>query len=156
MTRPDLSPAQVEKLTEEYTQVIEKSQGKVVREENWGLRHLAYPVNKNKKAHYVLLNLDTPPTTIAPLERQMRLDENIIRYLTIKLDELSDEKSPMMKRESQSYSDSPSQSFKKEGDGYRDRNTSSNYSKSFEDNDKYKETKEEEIEPSNTDTKGEE
>jgi small subunit ribosomal protein S6 len=89
MARQDLSETQVK-------EVITDNGGKIHKTENWGLRTLAYPINKAKKAHYVLLELDTPSDALHEMERQMGLDEDIVRHMTIREDELSDGPSIMM------------------------------------------------------------
>ena len=93
ITRPELTESQVENLTNDLIAVITSENGKVVSSENWGLRNLAYKINKNKKGHYFLLNIDCGPSAIFEYERQMRINEDIIRFLTIKIDHISDKSS---------------------------------------------------------------
>src|SRR3546814_7561016 len=83
----DLAQAQVDALAEAATKIIEDNQGKVVKTETWGLRSLAYKIAKNRKAHYVMLEIDGPGTLIAELERQNAINEDIIRYMTVRVDE---------------------------------------------------------------------
>src|SRR3954463_10317344 len=87
LARQDLAQAQVDALAENATKIIEDNGGKVVKTETWGLRSLAYRIAKNRKAHYVALDLDAPPAAIAELERQSNINEDVIRFLTIKVDE---------------------------------------------------------------------
>ena len=96
MARQDLSDSQVKDVTEAFEKVITDNGGKIHKKENWGLRTLAYPINKAKKAHYVLLELDTPPAALHEMERLMRLNEDIVRHMTIRQDELSTGPSIMM------------------------------------------------------------
>ena len=96
IARQDLSAAQVDELTNTFSKVITDAKGKVTKTENWGLRTLAYRIDKSRKGYYVLVESDTPSEAIIEMERQMRLDDNILRYMTIKLDELSDGPSVMM------------------------------------------------------------
>jgi small subunit ribosomal protein S6 len=96
MARQDLSETQVKEATTKFEKVITDNGGKIHKTENWGLRTLAYPINKAKKAHYVLLELDTPSDALHEMERQMGLDEDIVRHMTIREDELSDGPSIMM------------------------------------------------------------
>lgn len=96
IARQDISATQVDSLTEAFTNTVENGGGKVTKQEYWGLRNLAYKIKKNRKGHYVLLNLDASADVVQELERQMRINEDILRYLTIRLDELSDEPSPIM------------------------------------------------------------
>jgi small subunit ribosomal protein S6 len=96
MARQDLSETQVKEATTKFEKVITDNGGKIHKTENWGLRTLAYPINKAKKANYVLLELDTPSDALHEMERQMGLDEDIVRHMTIREDELSDGPSIMM------------------------------------------------------------
>ena len=93
ITRPELSESQVESLTNDLIVIITSENGKVISSENWGLRNLAYKINKNKKGHYFLMNIDCNPSAIFEYERQMRINEDIIRFLTIKIDHISDKPS---------------------------------------------------------------
>lgn len=89
IARQDLSDAQVKEITEACEKIIKDGKGKVVKVENWGLRTLAYRIQKNRKGHYVLIESDTPAPALLEMERTLRLNENILRYMSIKLDELS-------------------------------------------------------------------
>jgi small subunit ribosomal protein S6 len=89
IARQDLSDAQVKSITEAAEKVITDAKGKVVKTENWGLRTLAYKINKNKKGHYVLIESDAPAPAVIEMERTLRLNEEVVRYMTIRLDELS-------------------------------------------------------------------
>ena len=93
ITRPELTETQVENLINELIAIIKTENGKVQSTENWGLRNLAYKINKNKKGHYFLINIDCNPSAIFEYERQMRINEDIIRFLTIKIDHISDKPS---------------------------------------------------------------
>ena len=86
IARQDISGAQVDALTEGLTQLIVDNGGAVRKREYWGLRNLAYRMRKNRKGHYVLMNLDAPPAAVAELERTMRINEDVIRYLTIRVE----------------------------------------------------------------------
>jgi small subunit ribosomal protein S6 len=98
LARQDLAQGQVDALAENATKIIEDNEGKVVKTETWGLRSLAYRIAKNRKAHYVMLDLDAPAPAIAELERQSNINEDIIRFLTIRVDELEKGPSAMMRR----------------------------------------------------------
>ncbi|MEN9932502.1 MAG: ribosomal protein [Pseudomonadota bacterium] len=98
LARQDLTTAQVEALTEGFTKVLAEGKGKVANSEYWGLRTLAYRIAKNRKAHYVMLNIDAPATAVAEMERQVGLNEDIIRSMTIRVDALSSEPSAMTRR----------------------------------------------------------
>ena len=86
MARQDLAQAQVDALAENATKIIEDNGGKVVKTETWGLRNIAYRIAKNRKAHYVALDFDAPPPVVAELERQTQINEDVIRYMTIRVD----------------------------------------------------------------------
>ena len=98
MARQDISAQQVEDLTTHFKGVLEENGGKIGRVENWGLKSLQYRINKNRKAHYVLMDVDAPGAAIHELERQMRIHEDVLRYLTIKVDAFEEGPSAMMKR----------------------------------------------------------
>ena len=90
IARPELTETQIDNLINNLSDIITKDEGKVVKKEQWGLRSFAYKINKNKKGHYFMLNLDSAPTTIFEYERQMRINEDIIRFLTIKIDKIDE------------------------------------------------------------------
>ena len=90
IARQELSPTAVETLIKTFQKVITDEKGKVHKTEFWGLKDFAYRINKQKKGHYILMELDTDPAPLLEMERQMRLHEDIVRFLTIKLDALSD------------------------------------------------------------------
>ncbi len=98
LARQDLTTAQVETLTEGFTKVLAEGKGQVANSEYWGLRTLAYRIAKNRKAHYVMLNIDAPAAAVAEMERQVGLNEDIIRSMTIRVDALSAEPSAMTRR----------------------------------------------------------
>ncbi len=96
VARPDITAAQVETLTEELKGIIDQNGGSVGRAEYWGLKTLAYRIKKNRKGHYSLLNLDAPPAAVSEMERNMRLNEDVLRFMTIRVDELEEGPSVMM------------------------------------------------------------
>ncbi len=96
IARQDLSSAQVEDITKKYASVIETMGGKVTKREYWGLRNLAYRINKNRKGYYVLMNIDAPAAAVKEMERLIRIDEDVIRHLTVKVDELEEGPSVML------------------------------------------------------------
>ena len=98
LARQDLSAQQVEDLTKQYSDVITGLGGKVTKNEYWGLKSLSYRINKNRKAHMTLLNVDAPPAAITEIERQERLSEDVLRYLTIRVEELEEGPSAMMRK----------------------------------------------------------
>ena len=98
LARQDASAQQVEELTTQMTGIVETLGGKVVKMENWGIRSLTYRMNKNRKAHFVLLNIDGPSAAIAEIERQERISEDVIRYLSVRVDEHEEGPSAMMRK----------------------------------------------------------
>ncbi len=100
IARQDISAPQVDSLADDFSKIIEDQGGKVAKREYWGLRGLAYRIKKNRKGHYVLLNIDAPAATVQEMERQMRLHEYTLRYLTLKVDELAKDPSLMMQNAS--------------------------------------------------------
>ena len=98
LARQDLAQAQVDALAETATKIIEDNQGKVVKTETWGLRSLAYRIAKNRKAHYVMLEIDAPAGVVAELERQTQINEDILRYMTVRVDELEAGPSVQMRK----------------------------------------------------------
>ena len=98
LARQDLAQAQVDALAEIATKIVNDNEGRVVKTENWGLRSLAYKIAKNRKAHYVMLEIDAPAGVVAELERQTQINEDIIRYMTVKVDAHEDGPSVMMRR----------------------------------------------------------
>jgi small subunit ribosomal protein S6 len=87
LARQDLSQAQVDALAAAATEIVEANQGKVAKTETWGLKSLAYKIKRNRKAHFVLLNIDAPPAAVVELERQTAINEDVIRYMTVRVDE---------------------------------------------------------------------
>ena len=98
LARQDLAQAQVDALAENATKIIEDNGGKVVKTETWGLRNIAYRIAKNRKAHYVALDFDAPAPVVAELERQTQINEDVIRYMTVKVDEHETGPSVMMRK----------------------------------------------------------
>ena len=93
IARQDLGASQVNSLVADLSEAVKKEGGEVVKVDNWGLKNLAYRIKKNRKGHYVLLNIVAPAKAIFEYERLMRLNEDIIRYMTIKVDEFNNEMS---------------------------------------------------------------
>jgi len=98
LARQDLSQAQVDALAATATEIVEANQGKVTKTETWGLKNLAYKIKRNRKAHFVLLNIEAPGATIAELERQTQINEDVLRYMTIKVDAQEAGPSVMMRK----------------------------------------------------------
>lgn len=96
IARQDISGTQVDQMIEAFTGIVETGGGKVVASESWGLRNLAYRIKKNRKGHYVMMNLDVPSDVVLELERQQRIHDDVLRYLTLRVDEHEEAPSVMM------------------------------------------------------------
>jgi len=98
LARQDVTPQQVEAMVDQYKGVIEQNGGSVEKTEMWGVKSLAYRIKKNRKAHFTMFNLNAPAPAVAEMERQMRINEDILRFMTIKVEELETEPSVMMQK----------------------------------------------------------
>jgi small subunit ribosomal protein S6 len=107
--RQETSPQQVEALADTYQDLIKENGGSIKKRENWGLRSLAYKIKKNRKGHYILFNIDAPSAAIHEMERLMSLNEDILRYLTLRVDEL--EEGPSIPAQNVARNERPSNSY---------------------------------------------
>src|SRR5436309_8906979 len=98
ITRQDASAQQVEELTAQFKAIIEQMGGKVAKTEQWGVKSLAYRLRKNRKAHFTLFNIEAPPAALNEIERQERLSEDVLRYLTVRVHEHEEGPSAMMRK----------------------------------------------------------
>ena len=98
LARQDLAQAQVDAIAENATKILTDNGGSVVKAETWGLKSLAYRIAKNRKAHYVMLEIDAPAAAVAELERQTGISEDVIRFMTIRVDAHEEGPSAMMRR----------------------------------------------------------
>ena len=98
IARQDISPAQAEALADTFTGILKERGGDVTKREYWGLRSISYRIKKNRKGHYILLNVDAPPAAVQEMERNMRLNEDVLRFMTVRVDELEAGPSMMMQR----------------------------------------------------------
>ncbi len=96
IARQDISSSQAEGLVGQFSGIIEQSGGRVAKTEMWGLRNLAYRIKKNRKGHYALLNIDAPSAAVQEMERNMRISEDVIRYLTVRVNKLEEGPSVVM------------------------------------------------------------
>ena len=101
--RQDLTLSQSDSLIEEFVSILKSQEGNVKKKEYWGLRNLAYKINKNRKGHFTMLNIDAPASAIFEFERLMGLHEDIVRFLTIRIDKINENPSPMMNGKSESH-----------------------------------------------------
>ena len=113
IARQEISAQQVEALADAYENVIKDNGGSVEKRENWGLRSLAYKIKKNRKGHYVLFNIDAPVDALYEMERQMRLNEDVLRYLTLRVSEIEEGPSiPAQVQARADRDDRPARSYK--------------------------------------------
>jgi small subunit ribosomal protein S6 len=98
MARQDVTPQQVETMVDQYKAVIEGNGGTVEKTEMWGVKSLAYRIKKNRKAHFAMFNLNAPPAALSEMERQMRINEDILRFMTVRVEALDAEPSVMMQK----------------------------------------------------------
>ncbi len=124
IARQDISASQVEALTETFANFIAEGKGEVKKREYWGLRTLAFRIKKNRKGHYVLFNIDAAPAAVTEMERNMRINEDVLRYMTVRVDALEEGPSAVMQSRGRS-DDRPRRSYggdrREEGGGGRDR-----------------------------------
>jgi small subunit ribosomal protein S6 len=98
LARQDASTQQVEELTAQFKGVVEQLGGKIAKVEYWGVKSLNFRIRKNRKAHFTLMNVDAPPAALAEVERLQRINEDVLRYLTVRVDELEEGPSAMMRK----------------------------------------------------------
>ncbi|HZH53508.1 MAG TPA: 30S ribosomal protein S6 [Microvirga sp.] len=98
LARQDVTSQQVEAMVDTYKDVIQQNGGSVEKTEMWGVKSLAYRIKKNRKAHFTMFNISAPANAVAEMERQMRINEDILRFMTIRVDELETEPSVMMQK----------------------------------------------------------
>ncbi len=130
IARQDLTSAQVDAMAAEFAEIVRKNGGQVTKTEPWGLRTLAYRIKKNRKGHYVLFNLDAPAAAVLELERNMRLNEDVLRFLTVKVEELEAGPSAILRRDErdEQRGDRPERGFggpRRDGSGRPPRHTES-------------------------------
>ncbi len=99
IARQDISSQQTDELAEEFSKILTDNGAEIIKTESWGLRSLQYRIKKNRKGHYMLLGVNAPPEAIAELERQQRIHDDILRYMTVKVDEIdTDSPSPILSK----------------------------------------------------------
>ena len=119
LARQDVTAQQVDALTEQLKSVIQTGGGSVPKVEYWGVKSLAYRVKKNRRAHFTLLNIDAPPAAVAEMERQMRINEDVIRLLTVRVDKLEEGQSAMLRKRDDSDRDDKGERGDRRGGGGR-------------------------------------
>jgi small subunit ribosomal protein S6 len=117
LARQDVTPQQVESMVDQYKGVIEANGGRVEKTEMWGVKSLAYRIKKNRKAHFALFNLDAPPAAVAEMERQMRINEDVLRFLTVRVGALEGEPSVMMQKRDRDERKDRERGRRREGEG---------------------------------------
>jgi small subunit ribosomal protein S6 len=98
LARQDVSQQQVDTLVEQYSGLISEMGGSVAKTEYWGMKSLAFRIKKNRKAHYTLMNIDAPSDALSEMERQMGINEDVLRFMTIRVDEFEEGPSAMMRK----------------------------------------------------------
>ena len=131
IARQDITTAQVETMADEFSDIITSAGGSIKKREYWGLRALAYRIKKNRKGHYVMFNMETEPEALNEYERLMGLNEDILRFLNIRIEELEDSPSIMM----QAKTDRPQRSGRDDGDS-GERNSNSEFNSNTSTNEK--------------------
>ena len=117
LARQDVTAQQVDALTEQMKTVIQSGGGSVQKVEYWGIKSLAYRVKKNRRAHFTLMNIDAPPAAVAEMERQMRINEDVIRLLTVRVEEHEDGPSAMLRKREDSDRDDRGERGERRGGG---------------------------------------
>ncbi|MGI4765155.1 MAG: 30S ribosomal protein S6 [Janthinobacterium lividum] len=117
LARQDVTAQQVETLTEQLKSIITAGGGKIAKSEYWGIKSLAYRVKKNRRAHFTLLNIDAPAAAVAEMERQMRINEDVIRLLTVRVEEHEEGPSAMLRKREDSDRDDRGERGERRGGG---------------------------------------
>jgi small subunit ribosomal protein S6 len=120
IARQDISTAQVEALADQLATLVGEQGGQVTKREYWGLRNLGFRIKKNRKGHYMLFNLDAPPAAVSELERNMRINEDVLRYLTVRVDALEEGPSAIMQARNRGEDRDRDRDRERRRDGYRD------------------------------------
>jgi small subunit ribosomal protein S6 len=118
LARQDVTSQQVETMIDAYKGVIEQNGGRLEKIEMWGVKSLAYRIKKNRKAHFALLNIDAPPAAIAEMERQMQISEDVLRFMTIRVDTLDQEPSAMMQKRDRDERKDRERGRRRDDDGF--------------------------------------
>ncbi len=98
IARQDITPAQVETITSQMSELLTTQGATIQKTEQWGLRKLAYRINKNRKGHYVLFNIDGPSAAVQEYERNLKINEDVLRFLTVKVDAFDENPSPVLRK----------------------------------------------------------
>jgi len=118
MARQDVTAQQVETMVDQYKGVIESAGGKVEKTEMWGVKSLAYRIKKNRKAHFTLMNIEAPPAALAEVERQMGISEDVLRFMTLKVEEHEEGPSAMMQKRERDDRKDRERGRRRDEDGY--------------------------------------
>ena len=105
IVRQDVSSADIDSLTEEFSSILTSKGSEIIKQEYWGLRSLAYDISNNKKGHYLFLGTKSPHEAIKELERKLKFSEDILRFMTIKVDQIKSEASPILQNKNDSFED---------------------------------------------------
>jgi small subunit ribosomal protein S6 len=118
LARQDVTSQQVEALAEQYKGVIEAGGGTIASTEMWGVKSLAYRIKKNRKAHFTLMNIEAPPAAVTEMERQMRISEDVLRFITLKVDAHEEGPSAMMQKRERDDRKDRERGRRRDEDGY--------------------------------------
>jgi small subunit ribosomal protein S6 len=118
LARQDVTGQQVETMLDQYREVIESNGGTVAKTEMWGVKSLAFRIKKNRKAHFALMHLDAPPAAVVEMERQMRISEDVLRFMTIRVDEIEEGPSVMMQKRDRDDRKDRERGRRRDDDGY--------------------------------------
>jgi small subunit ribosomal protein S6 len=118
LVRQDVTSQQVEALAEQYKGIIEAGNGTVAKTEMWGVKSLAYRIKKNRKAHFTLMNIEAPPAALAEVERQMGISEDVLRFMTLKVEEHEEGPSAMMQKRERDDRKDRERGRRRDEDGY--------------------------------------
>ena len=118
LARQDVTGQQVETMLDQYREVIESNGGTVAKTEMWGVKSLAFRIKKNRKAHFALMHFDAPPAAVVEMERQMRISEDVLRFMTIRVDEIEEGPSVMMQKRDRDDRKDRERGRRRDDDGY--------------------------------------
>jgi small subunit ribosomal protein S6 len=118
LARQDVTGQQVETMLDQYREVIESNGGTVAKTEMWGVKSLAFRIKKNRKAHFALMHLDAPAAAVVEMERQMRISEDVLRFMTIRVDEIEEGPSVMMQKRDRDDRKDRERGRRRDDDGY--------------------------------------
>jgi len=118
LVRQDLTPQQVDTMIDQYKAVIDENGGSVPKTESWGVKSLAYRIKKNRKAHFAMLNIDASPAAVSEMERQMRINEDVLRFITVRIDAVEEGPSVMLQKRERDERKDRERGRRRDDEGY--------------------------------------